>query len=146
MAFNLTDQALNVARVQTRNYRARATGLLPNTIYTISIDGEPWAEGARQSGKDFGANLISDSNGDLAFEFLYEVTFARNQNFELPSTTTLQFQNEQVSSQNRRSAQLVNTVISVDLTDPTEQSKAQILINKTLLLTAGPVNAVFPIE
>jgi len=146
MAFNLTDQALNVARVQATNYRARATGLLPNTIYTISVEGEDWSEGTRQSGKDFGANLISDSNGDLAFEFLYEVPFARNQNFELPSTTTLQFQNEQVSSQNRRSAQLVNNVISVDLTDPTEQSKAQILINKTLLLTAGPVQTQFPIE
>ena len=146
MTFNLTDQALHVNRIQTRNYKAIATGLFPNTIYTITIDGVDWSEGTKQEGKDFGASLVSDAEGSLSFEFLMEIPLLRNANFELPRTNTLQFQNEQVASISRRTTSTATNIISVDLTDTTGQSKAQILINRTLLLRTGPRSMMFPIE
>lgn len=143
---NLTDLALNVNRVQTHWYEATANGLLPNTIHTITLDGVAWDDTSRQRGKDFGAPMISDANGCLFFGFLVEVPFARNQNFELPRTTTLQFQNEQNASQNRQATQTVLNYRVVDLTNVNGTSQAQLIIPKRILLSQGPVRTQFPIE
>lgn len=146
MTFNLTNQSLNVNRVQSRWYQFEVTGLMPNTIYTITVDGADWAEGTRQRGKDFGAALVSDENGDMLVEVLMEIPFGRDRNFELPRTNTLQFQNEQVDSTNRRSSQVVINTIVIEFSNVNNSSKAQFLINRRLLLTAGPVQTLFPIE
>ena len=146
MALNLTDQALNVGRSQMRFNRYQCNGLLPNTTYTITVDGIDYSNVTRQRGKDFGAALVSDANGNLQFGVLMEIPFARNQNFELPRTNTLEFQQAQVASESRRSSQLTTNIIVIELTNANGTSKAQFLLNRTLLLTQGPVQTLFPIE
>lgn len=143
---NLNDQALNTGRVQTLFRGIRFDGLLPNTTYTITVDGEDYSNLTRQFGKDFGAALVSDENGSLVVGILSEIPLARDRNFELPRTNTLQFQNEQVSSTSRRTTQTVTNIIVVELTNSNGSSKAQFLINRTLLLRTGPLATLFPIE
>ncbi len=143
---DLETQGLNVTRVQTRWNQLAFTGLFPNTTYTITVDGEDYTNATRQFGKDFGAPLVSNENGLLVLGVLMEIPFARTQNFELPRTNALQFQNEQVSSENRRTSQTVTNVITIQLTNGNGSSQAQFLLNRTLLLTAGPVTTLFPIE
>ena len=103
---NFNDQAVNVIRSQNHVYNLSVSGLKPGTIHKIYEDGEDITWRVRQYGKDLGAGLQSDSNGDLNFEIYAQVDYPRQFNFELPSTPTLSYETYQLnrgSFQNRYS-------------------------------------------
>ena len=146
MALNLNDQALNTTRTQTRWYSLQFSGLLPSTTYTITVDGEDYTNLTRQFGKDFGASLVTDADGSIRLGVLMEIPFGRNQNLELPRTNTVEFEQEQVYSTTRRTTKTVTNIIVIELTNSNGTSKAQYMLNRTLLLTIGPLQTLFPIE
>lgn len=144
---NLTDQSLNVTRTQNHFYQMRAAGLRPTTKHAITIDGVDYAFATRQFGKAFGDDLISNDNGEIVFGILYEIPFARDQNFELPQRQTLQFEADRVQTQNtRRNLNVVNNFKIIELISADGQSYTQLQLRLPLLIQGGPVAAVFPIE
>lgn len=145
---DLTTRGLNVTRTQNHFYQCRATGLRPNTKHNVFIEGEDVGFRARQFGKVFGDDLISDENGQLLFGLLHEIEFARNRNFELPQSQTLSFQDGQVNNTagSRQASQTVKNNLIIELVSPDGQSQSQIVLKMNIILTAGPVNQLFPIE
>jgi hypothetical protein len=141
---DLNEQALNITRVQTHKLTLGFNGLLPRTKHILYMDGVDHSFASRQMGKEPGDDIISDANGEAVVEFYYEVPFARDQNFELPQTPSLSFQ-ESVLSDSRRQ-NLVTNVLKIELKSSNEQSYAQYLLNLDLLLTGGPLRTQFPIE
>ena len=120
-------------RVQTKEFSFNLNGLLPNVIYTITIDGNDWSALTKQSGKDYGSSLISDTNGNLLIRFLYESMFANQLNVELPLRS-----NGKISSQSKKHTRTLNSKTSVELSDITGLSKVQFFINKNIHLSPGP--------
>lgn len=145
---DLTSRGLNVTRTQNHFYQFAASGLRPNTKHNVFIEDEDVGFRTRQFGKEFGADLISNENGELFFGILHEIEFARNRNFELPQGQTLSFQDSQVNNTagSRQASQTVKNNLIVELISPDGQSQTQIVMNLNIILTAGPVNQLFPIE
>ena len=143
---NLTDPALNIIRTQNHYYEFAISGLLPNTKHSVTLDGVDHAFATKQKGKDFGADLISDANGQLRVGVLVELRFPRDQNFELPRRTTLQFQNEQLATESRQAVNITKNYRIFEFTSANGLSKAQFIMPLSTLLTAGPVSVLYPIE
>ena len=146
---DLTTNALNVNRTQNHFYELTARGLRPNTKVAINIDGVDHGYATKQRGKDFGADLISDENGILQYGVLYEVAYARDMNFELPQGQTLSFQDSVNNSGDTGSRQsnriIVNNKI-IELISPDGQSYSQFIRALNIILTAGSVRTLYPIE
>lgn len=143
---DLNTQGFNINRVQAHRYRFSFSGLLPNTKHSMFVDGENYNALTRQAGKDFGADLISDENGVLRVQVLYEIPFNRERNFELPQTTTLAFQEEVVNRQSSRDFRRVNNYVVFEVKSANENSYAQYVMTMPILLTAGGLPTLFPIE
>lgn len=143
---DLNTQGFNINRVQAHRYRFRFNGLLPNTKHTLYVDGVNYNAVSRQSGKNFGEDLISDENGYMIVTVLYEIPYNRNSNFELPQTTTLAFQEEVVNNQNSKDFRLVENYVVFEVKSASENSYAQYVMPMPILLTAGGVNTLYPID
>ena len=143
---DLTSTALNIVRTQNHYYELDFFGLVPNTIHTITFQGRDWGYATKQLGKDFGDNLVSNDNGEIRTGILMELLFPRDQNFELPKRTTLQYQNEQLSSGSKKAVNIIDNYRVFELTSINGSSKAQYIMHFPFLLTAGPVSTLYPID
>lgn len=144
---DLTTEGLNITRTQNHTYRFEVTGLRPNTKHTITIDDEEYAFATRQFGKAPGADLISNADGELQLFILYEIEFNRTQNFELNQTQSLATEGNAFNQQQNRKA--VNTVTNykvVEVKSFDGLSQAQFIMRQNLILTAGPVRTLYPVE
>lgn len=142
---DLTTQATNINRTQNHRYRFRFSGLMPNTKHTLYVDGVDYGYATRQIGKDFGADLVSDVDGILDVFVLYEIPFNRNQNFELPQTPTLSFQEEIVNRQSSQNARRVENFVLFEVKNAAETSYAQYSMKMPLLLTPGAAETLFDV-
>ena len=143
---DLTTAALNINRVQTHRYIFRFSGLMPNTKHTMYVDDVDHTALTRQNGKDFGDDLISDGNGELQVHVLYEIPYNRELNFELPQTTTLSFQEDIFGRQSSANARRVENYVVFSVKNAAETSYAQHVMSMPMILTAGPVETLYPIE
>jgi len=143
---SLSNNALNIVRTQNHFYEFNVAGLTPNTKHTIMIDEVDHSWATKQFGKDFGADMISDNDGKMKIGILFELPFPRDQNFELPRTNTLQFQNEQLSSGTRQDLNIVSNIRVLELKTADGSVKAQFMLNLPTILSAGTVSTLFPIE
>ncbi len=143
---NLTNQSLNVVRTQNHFYEYNITGLDPNTVHQITIDDVDHGFATKQNGKDFGEALISNADGELSIGVLFELRFPRDQNFELPRVNTLQFQNEQLASENRKTVNTVNNFRVLEVASFNGSSRAQLVLRINSLLNSGPVRTLYPID
>ena len=143
---DLNTQALNINRTQNKRYRLRFAGLLPRTKHSITIDGVDYGYATRQIGSDFGDDLVSDQDGILDVIILYEIPFNRTQNFELPQTPTLAFQEGIVNRQSSQDLANVSNYILIEVKSANENSYAQYSMRLNMLLTAGPLETLYPIE
>jgi len=145
MTTDLTTQALNTGRTQNHFYELRCFGLRPSTVHTITFMGVDHGFATRQFGKDFGASLISDSDGELKLGMLVQLPYSRDLNFELPQTQTLQYQSEQLNA-NRKAVNTADNYREVKITSADGRSVAVMVINIKSLLTAGTVRTLYAIE
>lgn len=54
-----------------QTFEGTASGLRPNTVHTLTIEGEDYTARAKQDGKTLGSGLKSDENGQINFIFYY---------------------------------------------------------------------------
>lgn len=144
---DLTTEGFNITRTQNHTYKFEITGLRPNTKHTITIDDEDYGFATRQFGKAPGADLISDADGNLSLLVLYEIEFNRTQNFELNQTQSLATEGNALNQQQNRKA--VNTVINykvIEVKSFDGLSQTQFIMKQNLILTAGPVRTLYPVE
>lgn len=140
---DLTTQAQSVSRVQTRLFYVEFAGLAPNTTHTPYLDGVDHSFATRQTGKEFGEALITDSNGDLGLYFMREISWARIQNFELPQNQSINYQNDLINSTGFTT---VRNIFVLEVKSANEDSYAQRSFSTNILLTAGAAASLFPIE
>jgi len=146
---DLTTKGLNVTRTQNHYYRFAVAGLRPNTKHNITIDGVDYAFATKQFGKDFGADLLSDENGELKLGVLYELRYGRDANFELPQRQTLSFQDDVLNSGSTGDRKVSKTIVKkriIELISPDGLSYAQYVFSTNILMTAGPIRVLYPIE
>jgi hypothetical protein len=143
---DLNATALNVTRTQNHAYRVTFSGLLPNTTYSITANDVDHGYATRTIGKGFGESLTSNANGELQCEILWEIPFNRDRNFELPQTATVAFQTGRLAQTDRREQNQTRTSVVFEVTTANGLSKAQYILPMNIILTAGPVQVLFPIE
>jgi len=143
---DLITTALNITRTQNHAYRATFAGLLPSTTYTITANDVDHGYATRTIGKGFGETLVSNENGNMLCEILWEISFNRDRNFELPQNSTVAFQTGRLAQTDRREQNQTQTSVVFEVTTANGLSKAQYILPMNLILTAGPVQTLFPIE
>ena len=143
---DLNATALNVTRTQNHAYRVTFSGLLPSTTYTIRANDADHGYATRTIGKGFGEALVSNENGVLQCEILWEISFNRDRNFELPQNSTVAFQTGRLAQTDRREQNQTRTSIVFEVTTANGLSKAQYILPMNIILTAGPVQTLFPLE
>jgi len=79
-------------------------------------------------------------------EILWEISFNRDRNFELPQNSTVAFQTGRLAQTDRREQNQTQTSVVFEVTTANGLSKAQYILPMNLILTAGPVQTLFPIE
>lgn len=142
---DLTTTDKSTKRVQTQVFYFGASGLRPNTKHTFYIDGVNHNFAARQYGKDFGDDLISDSSGELHIEYLMEFSYNRDQNFELPEQQTLSYQTGQLQA-SQQSNKVARNYVLIEVKSVDGLSYAQHMKKINRILTAGNVRTLYSIE
>jgi hypothetical protein len=142
---DLTTNAINTPRSQNHYYEFAIFGLRPKTVHTVTFAGKDWTFATKQKGKDFGAAMISNADGELKVGMLVQFPFPRDMNFELPRTNTLQFQNEQLAGSSRRAVNTVNNIREIKFESADGKSNGLLMLDVNTLLTAGPVSTLYPI-
>ena len=142
---DLVTKATNINRTQNHRYRFLFNGLLPNTKHKMYIDGVDYTFATRQLGKDFGDDLISGPSGELDVFVLYEIPFSRDQNFELPQTQSVAYQEQIYNNQESKTYRVVNNYVLFEVKSADENSYAQYSMRNSILLTAGAVDTLYPI-
>ena len=144
---DLTTDGFNITRTQNHRVELSTSGLLPNTKHTVTVNGVDHGFATKQFGKDFGAEMISDADGNLSCSLLFEIGFDRVANFELPGTPTLRGQTDQLAgTAARRSSAMMQSTLDILFVSIDGSSTSMVSIPTPLLMTAGPVQNIFPIE
>lgn len=144
MVNNLTDVDKSISRTSHRIFLIQANGLRPNTKHKLYLDGVEHTFAARQLGKDFGDDLISDQSGRIDLEYLMQFNFNRDQNFELPEQQTLSYRDSVLNTQ--RSNRVVKNYVLVEIKSADGQSYAQHVRTINRILTQGPVRTLYPVD
>lgn len=83
------DKTSDTARSKAFNIPVSCAGLKPGTKYQFYLDGVEFGWAVKPFGKKLGDDLVSDDNGVLQFNFLYDFQFEGNYAFDnLPTTPT----------------------------------------------------------